>query len=311
MLTGLIAGLVTGFLLSMPPMGPTNFAIMAKGFKGEKRNGIAIGAGAGFMDMIYVLISYGGFALIIGLIPESVITFYENNTYIFKLVLTSVGCIVVVFYGFKIMRTKLESEADNRNITAADFEKQIKHSKTVLELNKQRLDKFLHTHLSEQGRTKDKLHEHSEEHLMKHLDKELHHEVMAYKEKISESEKEIEKILSANYHDPDANPNIWSNFLTGCIMCVSSITLPASWFLIVSYLKGYNVIASDFPSGLMYGIGVWVGTVAWFYLLVHFISKNRLKVSPKALNKINISVGIILFGLGLFLLYKVFDYAFS
>jgi threonine/homoserine/homoserine lactone efflux protein len=311
LLTGLIAGLITGFLLSMPPLGPTNFAIMAKAFKGEKRNGIAIGAGAGFMDMIYVLISYGGFALIIGLIPDTVITFYENNTYIFKLVLTSVGCVVVVFYGFKILRSKLDSEADNRNINAKDFEKQIAHSKEVLEQNKQRLDMLLHPHLSLKARQKEKLHEHSEEHIMKYLDERLHDEALMYKRDIVESEKLLADMISSANNVPDDNPKVWSNFLTGCIMCVSSITLPASWFLIVSYMKGYNIIGSDFPSGLMFGIGVWAGTIAWFYLFVHFISKNRLKVSPATLNKINVSVGIILFALGLFLLYKVFDYAFS
>jgi threonine/homoserine/homoserine lactone efflux protein len=310
LLIGLLAGLLTGFLLSVPPMGPTNFAIMSKGFKGEKKNGVAIGAGAGFMDMIYVLISYGGFALIIGLIPEAVITFYENNTHIFKIVLTSVGCIVVVFYGFKILRSKLESGAYDRRINEEDFQKQIAESKRVLEQNRQRLDKLLHTHLTEKARKTEKLYEHSEEHLKQHLDKKLHSEVLEYKRKINASEEELQRIIEAgNNNDPDANPNIWSNFLTGCIMCVSSITLPASWFLIVSYMKGYNIIESDFLSGLAFGIGVWAGTIAWFYLLVRIISRNTHRISPAALNKLNIGVGVILFGLGLFLAYKVFDYA--
>ena len=311
MLIGLIAGLITGFLLSMPPMGPTNFAIMAKGFKGERKNGIAIGAGAGFMDMVYILISYGGFALIIGLIPDSVIAFYESNTHIFKIALTSVGCIVVVYYGFKIMRTKLESSVRDRNVNAEDFEKQIKHSRTVLELNRQRLDKFLHTHLSEKAREKERLYEHSEEHLKKHLDEDLHDEVIKFKRDIEKGEKQLEEIMNSANHSPDDNSRIWANFITGCVMCVSSITLPASWFLIVSYLKGYKIIGTDFPSGLAYGLGVWAGSVAWFYILVTSISKNVHKISPGALNKINIAVGIILFGLGFFFFFKVFDYALS
>lgn len=304
MLIGLIAGLITGFILSVPPLGPTNFAIMAKGFKGEKKNGIAIGAGAGFMDMIYVLISYGGFALILGLIPDAVINFYENNTYIFKLVLTSVGCIVVVFYGFKISRSKLESSDYDRRISPEDFKKQIAKSREVLEHNKQMLDKFLHTHLSDMKDSVDL------ESLKEHLDEKTHNEMLSYKSKISASEKEIEEIINNN-HDPDANPSIWSNFLTGCIMCISSITLPASWFFIVSYMKGYNIIGSDFLSGFAFGVGVFAGAVFWFYLLVNIISRYTHKISPAALNKLNTGVGIILFGLGIFLAYKVFDYALS
>ncbi len=311
MLTGLIAGLITGFLLSIPPIGPTNFAIMAKGFKGEKRNGIAIGAGAGFMDMIYVLISYGGFALIIGLIPETVISFYENNTHLFKIALTSIGCIVVVFYGIRIMGMKLDSAEYDRSINAKDFEKQIENSKRVLQQTKERLDRILHTHLSEKARKMEKLHEHSEEHLVKHLDENLHDEVLQYKRDIMQTEKELEEIMNSANNDPDANPRIWQNFLTGCIMCVSSITLPASWFLIVSYMKGYGLIGSDFPSGLAFGIGVWIGSVSWFWIMVNLVSKNTHRISPAALNRLNIFVGLILFGLGLFLVYKVFDYALS
>ena len=70
MITGLVVGLITGYLLSMPPMGPTNILVISQGLRHEIRNGVAVGAGAGFMDMIYIIISYGGYALIKGFIPS-------------------------------------------------------------------------------------------------------------------------------------------------------------------------------------------------------------------------------------------------
>src|SRR5690606_14674049 len=122
-----------------------------------------------------------------------------------------------------------------------------------------------------------------------HLDEKTHNEMLSYKSKISASEKEIEEIINNN-HDPDANPSIWSNFLTGCIMCISSITLPASWFFIVSYMKGYNIIGSDFLFGFDFGVGVFAGAVFWFKLLVNIISRYTHKISPAALNKLNTGV---------------------
>lgn len=254
MLIAFITGAIFGYLLSMPPMGPTNFAIMVKGFKHEMKEGVAIGAGAGFMDMIYILIAYGGISLLFSLLPDTVFNFYNTNEGLFKVILTYLGCLVVIVYGYKIMKMKLE----NPNFT----EKQEKKAENVL----QRSENVAHK---------------TEE----NLEKVFHHKVIK-----------------------NEKSGLFTNFMTGVLLCLSSVTLPASWIAFVSYFKGLGVIDSHFMTGFLFGLGVLVGAVLWFYTLVKLISKNSHRIKPATLSKINISVGVILISLGVVLLYKAIEF---
>lgn len=259
MIIGLIVGFIIGFVLSMPPLGPTTFSIMAKGFKNEEKEGIAIGIGAAFMDFIYILAAYGGVSIIKTLLPNSVDVFFNENEKTLKLILTLLGCFVVVFYGFKIMKMKIfNGNNSNAPITEDRIEEVVlEKAETKLIKTEKELDRILHT-------------------------------------------KKLEKGISG----------LTGEFLTGILLCLSSVTLPASWFAIVSYLKSYGVIDSEFLSGLALAIGVLAGTAVWFYVIVKFISKNSHRINPRMLNKINISVGVILILLGLFLLIKAVDFIF-
>lgn len=243
----------------MPPLGPTTFSIMAKGFKNEEKEGIAIGIGAAFMDFIYILAAYGGVSIIKTLLPNSVDVFFNENEKTLKLILTLLGCFVVVFYGFKIMKMKIfNGNNSNAPITEDRIEEVVlEKAETKLIKTEKELDRILHT-------------------------------------------KKLEKGISG----------LTGEFLTGILLCLSSVTLPASWFAIVSYLKSYGVIDSEFLSGLALAIGVLAGTAVWFYVIVKFISKNSHRINPRMLNKINISVGVILILLGLFLLIKAVDFIF-
>ncbi len=256
MITGLIVGIITGYLLSMPPIGPTNILVMSQGFKNEIKYGVAIGAGAGFMDMIYIIISYGGLALIKGFIPESVDTFFANNELLFKAIITFIGCFLVILSGLKIMRTKVLNNGKN-------------------EVSEERIEAKL-------GEVENRL-DHTSQEISKIIKKDL-----LQKEEIS----------------------CFGGFIRGAFLCVSSVTIPASWFAITSYMKSYGIIDSRFITGLSYATGVFAGTTFWFYSLVKVISKNSHKVSPAALGMINKVVGIILIGLGIFLFYKAFDFLF-
>ena len=257
MIIGLVVGLVTGYLLSMPPMGPTNILVISQGFRNEIRNGVAVGAGAGFMDMIYIIISYGGYALIKGFIPDSVDLFFSNNEMLFKIILTFVGCVVVGVSGFKLMRTKVP---DNRVI-------------------------------SSQGNS---------------IDRNLND----VENKLEQTNEDITKILHTDLLKKKDENSLAGSFLKGAFLCVSSVTIPASWFALTGYMKSYGVIDSRFITGLSYSIGVFAGTTFWFWTLVKVISKYTHRVSPKALSKINVGVGIMLILLSVFLLYKAIDFLF-
>ena len=66
-----------------------------------------------------------------------------------------------------------------------------------------------------------------------------------------------------------------------------------------------------FITGLAYSLGVLSGTTLWFWNLVEVVSRNSHRISPSKLSKINIFVGVLLIGLGVFLFIKAFDFLFS
>jgi len=238
-------------------MGPTNILVISLGLRKEIKYGVAVGAGAGFMDMIYIIISYGGFALIKGFVPESINDFFVNNEKFFMVLLTLVGCIVVGLSGYKLIKTKVEADIT----TPAQ-------------------------------------------------DKKIENKLSKVTTKLEQTNEDLSRILHSNLLQKKEN-GLVGGFLKGAFLCVSSVTIPASWFALTGYMKNYGIIDSRFITGLIYSIGVFAGTTLWFWTLVKVISENTHRVSPEALNKINIIVGGILLLLSLFLLYKVIDFSLS
>lgn len=239
----------------MPPLGPTNVAVTVKAFKKETDEAIAIGAGAGFVDFFYILVAYGGISLFFSFLPDSFREFFYANQDIFIIAMTFIGCAVVLIYGFKIKKTKIDTGE-------------------ISESQKDKIEGVLNKSHSVVHKTEE------------NLEKVFHHKVAIKKN----------------------GSNIVGNFLTGILLCISSVTLPASWVAIVTYFKGYNFISGEFISGVLFGLGVFIGAVLWFYTWVKIISKNTHKIKPQTLSKINIFVGYFLIALGVFLLYKAIDF---
>lgn len=226
---------------------------MSKGFDKDIKAGVAMGAGAGFIDMVYILIAFGGVAAFLSFLPHSVKTFFIENESSLIASLTFFGCFIVVFYGIKIMKTKVFGNSENN-----EFKEAYLKAQSTLRRKGENLDKILHTKTFEKKRSG-----------------------------ISES------------------------FIAGSLFCLSSITLPASWFIIVGYFKSYGIIDTSFLSGFSLAFGVLIGTTLWFYTLVKIVSSKSHKVRPQTLSKLNLGVGIILLLLGVFLFYKAFDFALS
>jgi len=114
-IVNIAAGIVTGFLVSIPPLGPIAFTMISKGFKNEVKEGRAIAFGAAFMDGFYSFIAFSGIALLISFFPSGVGKFYARHSESIVVGLTFVGCVIVFLYGMKIIRmrttfTKLEAE---------------------------------------------------------------------------------------------------------------------------------------------------------------------------------------------------------
>ncbi len=253
MLTGFVLGFAIGFIFSMPPLGPTYFAIIDRGLKKELKNAVAIGIGAGFMDMVYILIAYGGVTAIVSLFPDSFYEFFVMNEKMLKLLLAVAGCIVIIWYGIKIMRTK--NSIDNSKTPKLDdvkFKDKYEKVENVFKKTEIGIGRILHT-----------------------------------------------KALEERHSD------LTGSFLIGVVMCLSSVTLPASWFATVGYLKSYGIIDSNFFTGLLLSIGVLLGTSVWFYIMARLIIKYTDKIKPEILNKLNFSTGIFLVVLGVSILVKL------
>lgn len=249
MLFSVLAGFLTGFIVSIPPLGPISFALISKGFRSRIKEGLAIALGAAVMDCVYALIAFGGISLFISLLPESAAVFYRENSFLIQVILTYTGCFLVIIYGIKIMRTKE---------TFTDIE----------------------TKQSEKIQTAEE-------------------KAVTVKEKAFDIAKEIHVPVN---HIKETN--LSGEFFLGVMLCLSSITLPASWIALVGYFKTYKIIDSSFLSGFLFSIAALVGTWFWFYVLLRLITGNKHRINPNTINKLNIAAGIILFLLGLFLFSK-------
>ncbi len=253
MIIGFFVGFAIGFLLSMPPLGPTYFAVIERALKLEFKNAVAIGTGAGFMDMVYILIAYGGVTAIASLLPDSLNKYFFENEETFKIILALLGSVFVIIYGIKIMRTKSKfPEEEDHKLNREKYRQKFVKVENVFKRTEVGIDRILHTKALEERHT-----------------------------------------------------DLVGSFLLGVVMCLSSVTLPASWFATVGYLKSLRVIDSNFLTGLLLALGVLLGTSVWFYIMTKLITKYKDKIKPGILNKLNFSTGIFLVILGVIFLIKI------
>lgn len=240
MIIALIAGIITGFIVSVPPLGPIAFALISKGFRGEYKEGMAVAAGSAFMDMVYALTAFGGISLFISLLPQSAEDLINGNTRILQIILIYTGCVVVIIYGIRIMKSK------------TDFSMIEEKESEILNKAEKRADVFIHKH----------------------------------------------KVPVAG------DSNFFGLFVMGIMLCLSSITLPASWFALVGYIKGFGAFEASVLTGFTFSIGAFIGTMLWFWLLLKLISGNKHRIDKNTVNKLNLLAGVILIVLGVILFGK-------
>ncbi|MBS4028652.1 MAG: LysE family transporter [Ignavibacteriales bacterium] len=106
MLISLLTGIIAGFLVSMPPLGPVNFAVISKGLKNEHHEGLFIGIGAAIIDTMYSLIAVGGISLIVSFLPHTLIVAYSANEHRVSQIVLLFGALFVFIYGVKLLRIK-------------------------------------------------------------------------------------------------------------------------------------------------------------------------------------------------------------
>lgn len=105
--------------------------------------------------------------------------------------------------------------------------------------------------------------------------------------------------------------NLTGLFFMGVLLCLSSLALPASWIAIIGYLKGFHILTSSLLGGLLFSIGAFAGTSAWYYTLLKLIAGNKKRINETTVNKLNLFAGVILLMLGSFLFVKAAVSVFS
>ncbi len=254
MVINLIAGILTGFIITIPPTGPIAFAIISKGFRNEVREGRAIALGSAVMDFFYCLVAFTGIALVISVFPSSVADFYAENDQLIKMALTFAGCAIVMISGLKIMKRKVTYDT-------LDAEKSAQLDSAFTKAEK----------LREQA-----------ENAARHL-------------KIKKAKKS----------------NLIGLFFMGMLLCLSSVTVLASWIAIIGFLKGYGFLNPSFLGGILFSLGASTGTWIWSYTLLKLITGNKKRINQATVNVLNIIAGAILLVLGVFLFVKAVVSVFS
>ncbi|MGC1389400.1 MAG: LysE family transporter [Bacteroidales bacterium] len=93
-----VAGLLSGFIFSMPIAGPISILITSNALKGRLRYCYLVNLGASFADFTYVFIAVYGLT--------KLYSFYKPIIpYLF-----SFGSVLLIFLGYKIFRTKVDIE---------------------------------------------------------------------------------------------------------------------------------------------------------------------------------------------------------
>ncbi len=93
-----IAGLLAGFILSMPSAGPIGILITSNALKGRLRYCILVSCGAFIGDFIYVFIAVFGLTKLYSIYKPAI-------PYIF-----AVSSLFCFYLGYRIIRTKIDIE---------------------------------------------------------------------------------------------------------------------------------------------------------------------------------------------------------
>jgi len=259
-----LAGLLAGFLFSMPIAGPISILITTNALKGRLRYCNLVNIGASFADFIYVFIAVFGLT--------KLYSFYKPIIpYIF-----SFGSLLLIYLGYKIYRTKIDIEhlEDKTHIIEKIKKREkgafytgfmINFFNPTLFIGWLTSSLFVISFIAALG---------------------LHTGGLAVKidqnaKEISNIEgKKIESSQGLAFKKLDNIP-----ILKNKDHHVDQTIFPASFHLLIS---------------ICYAFFISVGSIIWFYLLAHMIVRFRKRINIKIISAFVKSLGIILCFIGLY-----------
>jgi threonine/homoserine/homoserine lactone efflux protein len=259
-----IAGLIAGFIFSMPIAGPISILITSNALKGRLRYCNLVNIGASIGDFTYVFIAVFGLS--------KLYSFYKPAIpYIF-----SFGALLLFFLGFKIFRTKIDLEhLEDKSHLAEKIKKKEKGAfYTGFMINLFNPTLFI-------GWLTSSL-------LVISFIAALGFNTGGLAVKIDQNVKEIN---SSNNGKTENSENIsvkqFDNIkiYNGKNHHKEPTKFPKYFHLAIS---------------ICFAIFISVGSIIWFYLLAFLITRFRQNINIKLINRIVHSLGIVLCSIGIY-----------
>ena len=117
-------------------------------------------------------------------------------------------------------------------------------------------------------------------------------------EKIEAGAATVERV-DARWHHP-------RSFLLGFILTISNLVLVLMWATLAAALFAHDWVQPDLPNRAICVTGVFLGGVAWFFLLAFFVSRAHRRVKNETLMVLVRVCGALFLGFAALLAYKLF-----
>lgn len=264
-----VAGLIAGFIFSMPIAGPISILVTSNALKGRLRYCNFLTVGASFADLVYVFIAVFGLTRFYSLYRPAI-------PY-----LMGAGSVFIIIIGYTIFRTKIDPEKFSDEIHLPKKIKEGGHSGFytgffVNFLNPTLFFGWLTTSF-----------------VVISIVSSLGFNTGGMNLMIDQNIAEINNIQGKVIEKPEL-----PGYLKFDTLQLLRKKTP------VQKAKTSPEKASHLLISLCFAISLSLGTIIWFYLLALFICRHRKSINIKILNLAINSLGIVLCLFGLFLIYK-------
>jgi threonine/homoserine/homoserine lactone efflux protein len=256
-ITVAIAGLLAGFIFSMPVAGPISILITSNAFKGSVRYCHRVTIGASFADFFYVLVAFFGLTKLYSLYKPAL-------PYIL-----GAGAFFIIYTGIRTMRTKVDPQHMHEAHLTEMIQKKARGG-----LYSGFMINFLNPTLFFGWLTTSFL-------------------VISFMAAMGFNTGGLDAIINQNVKDINImegakikDPKVFSN---PRIEKIRSYNLEKQKNETLKLPKHFHLIISS-----TYASALAIGTIIWFYLLTFLITKFRKYINLRIINGIILSLGIIL-----------------
>ncbi|HVN57016.1 MAG TPA: LysE family transporter [Bacteroidales bacterium] len=259
-----IAGIVAGFVFSMPIAGPISILITSNAFKGKRKCCNQITVGASFADFFYVLVAFFGLT--------KLYTLYKP---LIPYILCA-GALFIIYTGYKVIKTKVDPE----NIGSPAIPGAIATKKEANGFYTGFMINFLNPTLFFGWLTTSFF-------------------VISFVSALGLNTGGLDTIINKNVREI----NIMENGKVKDSLVFHSSTMEQIRSHNIEIQKKENVVLPrHFPLiiSVIYAFSLSLGSILWFYLLAYLITRFRKHINLKIINGIVYSMGVALCLLGVY-----------